>query len=150
MRAGALQDAEQNVPHAHANEDTDIFLLVRQWMASPDLSQQPLLVAPTAFKSAALHFVHRLCESPALLVPKCDEDRKAELNKLADLLEGTYGAVYRRGIDFIRTIVAGGHVQEMLPPIQFLKLGPRFDQRRSFHTECGWCFARPPNVRVAD
>ena len=129
---------EQRAPYANCDDEEDIVLVIRQWMASTELSQAPLLVAPKAFKAASVHFVNRLNDSPALIVPSCDDERRVELEKLADFLEKTYGAIYRRGISFIRGIAACQHLGQRPRKIEFLQLGPRFDQRRT-------CFTEPPD-----
>ncbi len=128
---GLLQRAEQHPPHQHAAGQGDVFLLIRQWMSDEVLSQPPLLVWPETWRSRATTFLGRLATSPTLLLAGVDDDRSSGLLKLADVLERSYGSVYRRGCAYLKDLAECRPYDRPLANLTWLAKQPsRFDHRR--------------------
>ena len=124
LRSDHRHEILQAPPYEHEKGNGDVVLLVRQWMASTELSQRPKLVLPECLRNLSTKFISDITSCTKGMYEQADDARLDQLCKLADFLTKDY-TMYGRGADYLR--------KAALPntgapnALEFLEMGFRFD-----------------------
>ena len=118
-------DMDENIPRRLRSEGSakDIFALVKTSMASPTLSQKPLLVYPQSFLPATERFFRTINSCNLFLTASLDESRSTELNELAKYIELDFPHL-RRGVAYLRSLSDENRRRLPSPHLRFIEAGP--------------------------
>lgn len=121
---------EQKRPYHRASDEDDVVLLVRQYMADKELSQDPLLVLPGVLRPRVDEcFCQMNVPKPVIERRNKKPGRSTELVKLAGFLEDNFGHIYQRAAAYIREIaLSPGYIAP--PVLEFLKHGRQSSRGR--------------------
>ena len=126
----AQVDLDERLPRRLRQDGNgrDVFALVKMNMSDDVLSQKPLLVWPETFMSETEAFFSRLNHTREVVQQSMDEERVAELSRLADNLEKDFPHL-RRGVQYYRTLLTEGRDRKPYSPLKFIDAGPSAGER---------------------
>ena len=92
-------------------------------MSDKELSQKPLMVIPHKMQPTVLNFFQEVNKHNVLVEPRnISTERCESVKKLADFIETTFGAIYEKGICYLRNF-ASAAPKPPPPPLGFLASG---------------------------
>lgn len=137
---GAELEVKDRVPRAMRGQDTlsDIFVMVKEYMASPGLSQPPRLAVPGALRSEAEKVLRDANSGGCPLVTcKLDPARRDELRLLRQAIQTDFPCL-TRALSWYDTMLCQKPSQDVaVPDLSFL--------RRGTTQRTDWGAMAPPN-----